>query len=386
MNLNDVYNMFYKKGFLTDQPLWPGKKEQKKKFFIDRDLIPYALRDINMTIWNDKSRRSRFLADSKSEPKYITDLIIFMRRHPFIISRMEHKCKILLQEEIDVIRYKEIIDKFLVTNKDFFSSDLLIYISGKDKENLVRESWKSMAFLIIYALVDVHVNELYRNFLLNVKLDAKKMENDQSVFISEFPADGKMFFEGDIIEHTWVIQNRGTVVWNNRCCECLNPEIVSCNSNLCLSMPEKVYPGEIISLKVSFQAPERLGNYELMWKMKNERDEFCFPEDIGLGLHFSITEKIREEGSDILLIAEEPKQVPQYQRGTYIKHKWVIKNTSKSVWENCSFECINYKTLKYAKNELSVFFCVISNQERKLISILDLQCLQRQGYICFYGN
>ena len=99
MNLNDFYNMFYKKGFITDQPLWPDKKEQKKKFFIDRDLIPYALRDINIAIWNDKSRRSRFLADSKSEPKYINNLISFMRQNPFIISRIEHKCKICCKRE-----------------------------------------------------------------------------------------------------------------------------------------------------------------------------------------------------------------------------------------------------------------------------------------------
>lgn len=90
MNLNAIYDMFYIGGDLTSEPLWFGKREQKKSFFIGRGLIPYEIRRINLNLWNDKTRRSKFFSNSRSEPEYINSLVSFMLENPFVISRIEN--------------------------------------------------------------------------------------------------------------------------------------------------------------------------------------------------------------------------------------------------------------------------------------------------------
>ena len=231
---------------------------------------------------------------------------------------------------------------------------------GKSEEIINSEYWKALAFLLIYAMVGIHINKIYRKFLLYVGLNNKINDKDCSIFINEYPADGQEFEFGETIKHTWVLKNQGMVIWENRICKCINPEIISSQHNLDINLPNKVFPGEIISIGIEFTAPYINGIYNLNWKMQNIDGSFCFPEDIGLGLHFSVIPSKKANSNNnnhdntVLLVDEFPNNVPQYKVGDVIHHTWILKNIGQSAWKEYFFECANYRTLKYAKNELSV--------------------------------
>ena len=357
MNLNTIYDLFFNGGDLTAKPLWPGKREQKKLFFMGRDIIPYEIRRIKLNLWNDKTRRSKFFSNSNSEPKYVESLTAYILENPFIISRIEYRCFSMVKDKIDVEKFSDIMKKCFQKYNNYISQDIIQYIMGESNKKIYTEYWKAIAFLIIYAMLDVNVNEVYRKFFLYVQLENKISNNDRSTFINEYPADGQEFEFGEKIKHTWVLKNQGTVVWENRYCKCLNPEIINKKINLDINLPQKVFPGEMIEICVEFTAPDKAGIYELMWKMKTSNGSFCYPEDIGLGLHFSVKphKNISNANNEIALLMDEiPNQVSQYKVGDIVKHTWILKNVGHSVWKEYFFECANFDTLKYAKNELRI--------------------------------
>lgn len=355
--LNTIYNIFFKKNVQQNTlPIWYGKTEQKVRFFLTRKLIPLEFFNLNPLIWKDKSRRCRFLSNSNNEPHYQNLLINYLSCNPFIISKMEHHCRSLLLTESEKDCFSRIANTYFLELASMISPSIKQYI-GFDNCSTDNSFERKLTFLILYALIDLNCNMVYRKFITHNLYRATLSNNstsDLSVFVSEYPQDGQRFHPGELIKHTWILKNQGNVTWNNRYCSCLNPDNIGMNSkNLDIIMPEKVFPGMIVSLEVSFNAPTQPGIYELFWKMK-ESDIYVFPELTGLGLHFSVVNEININNPPIsLLLREDPPFPKTYSACEKIHHTWFLKNIGKTTWRNYSFICTNATILNYAKQELS---------------------------------
>lgn len=119
-------------------------------------------------------------------------------------------------------------------------------------------------------------------------LDAIFCKFDNSIFIGEYPPDGQVFNRGEKILHTWVIQNKGNVIWQNRILEPINAEVFGLDKKELTINLGIVYPEERKEVTIEFNAPNVEGVYEIIWKMKNEYGELSFMNKIGLGLHFKV--------------------------------------------------------------------------------------------------
>lgn len=361
MNLNDIYDLFYQSGQLSEKPLCSqSRKKQKKEFFIgSTPLIPYEIKIINSRLWDDKSRRSRFLANSSKEPVYQKKLKDELIKNPFLIARFEEKSKVAMLGGTNKERFEKVFLDFIDNHNHILSGSIITYLTNTQTKKVVEEYWNALAFLVLYAMLGNDVNHVYRNYLLyfniNPKMNAIK---DDDRFMFEYPADGQCYKAGETIRHSWIIKNTGNVVWNKRFCECINADDIKARKSLNIPMADVIYPGETVELNIEFIAPEVEGAYELIWRMKNNKGEYTFPGKTGVGLHFTVTNQEKDPcsdaGYDFLFLEEYPADGARYRLGEMIRHEWKIKNTGTRSWKHYYFDCINAKALRYASEELMI--------------------------------
>lgn len=89
--------------------------------------------------------------------------------------------------------------------------------------------------------------------------------------IEEIPRIPVTIVAGNLYSHTWIIQNTGTTIWNEYHLECINGDNFSyAKKELCVSLKERILPGEKISVKVEFATPPIEGVYTIVWQIMNK--------------------------------------------------------------------------------------------------------------------
>lgn len=311
MNLKGVYEIFYPGKEKNNPPVWKEKPKYRSKKDFFEEIFPMELRWLNIKIWNDKARRSRFFTDSKAEKSYISVLKEYILQNPMVISRMEKKGNLILK-------------------KDIFPQ----------------------------AMNQLYVPYLYR-IENEVPHDTKERgKRDHSLFQYEYPPDMSVHKPGEWITHTWVMKNVGEIPWKNRRFECACPPEWINEESRTVKMKEIVYPGDTVSLTVHFRVPDTPGHYALNWKMKNKAGEILYTDKVGLGLHFTVLEEGKDicddENNNYRILKEKPSILATLMAGKIYEHNWTIENTGTVIWEDYYCECINGDTWGYAKNELRI--------------------------------
>ncbi len=100
MNLRGIYDIFYPGREKANPSVWKEKPKYRSKKDFFEEIFPMELRWLNIKIWSDKARRSRFFTDSKAEKSYIIALKNYILKNPMVISRMENKGNLILKNDI----------------------------------------------------------------------------------------------------------------------------------------------------------------------------------------------------------------------------------------------------------------------------------------------
>ena len=363
MNLRTIYEIFYP-GKSTQYPfVWKEipKYRSKKEFY--EEIFPMELRWLNIKLWNDKARRSRFFTDSTVEKNYVSALKEFLIQNPMVISRMESKCYLMIKDDLFPPTINQIFFQLAEQEQITFSSAIKQYLMNKEGTVLKNSFENVIIFLILYAIFPSEINQLYMPYLYRkenaISYNTEEKErDDRSLFQYEFPPDMSVHNPGEWITHTWVIKNVGKIPWKHRRLECVSPPDWLNKESRSIEIAEVVHPGDTVSFTVHFSVPDIPGHYTLCWKMKNDIDELVFCDKLGLGLHFTVIEvcieDLAEEGNNYQILEEKPAIPTTLSAGNLYKHSWMIENTGTIVWENYYCECINGDVFGYAKNELRI--------------------------------
>ena len=104
-------------------------------------------------------------------------------------------------------------------------------------------------------------------------------ENNNYRILEEKPSIPATLIAGKIYEHNWIIENTGTVIWEDYYCECINGDVWGYARNeLQISMKKKVEPGEQINIQIEFVTPPIEGSYRLIWRIMKKGGKPVFPE------------------------------------------------------------------------------------------------------------
>lgn len=299
MNLKGVYEIFYPGKEKNNPLVWKEKPKYRSKKDFFEEIFPMELRWLNIKIWSDKARRSRFFTDSKAEKSYVSVLKSYILQNPMVISRMESRGNLILKKDI----------------------------------------------------IPQQMNQIF----FRIEEQGKR---DVSLFQYEYPPDMSVHKPGEWIAHTWVMKNAGEIPWKNRRFECVSPPDWLNEESRTVKMKEIVYPGDTVSLTVHFRVPNAPGHYALNWKMKNKAGDILYTEKVGLGIHFTVLEEENDicgnENNNYRILKEKPSVPATLMAGKIYEHNWTIENTGTVIWEDYYCECINGDTWGYAKNELRI--------------------------------
>ena len=363
MNLKGVYEIFYPGKAETDPPVWKEKPKYRSKKDFFEEIFPMELRWLNIKIWSDKARRSRFFTDSKAEKSYISVLKEYILQNPMVISRMENKGNLILKKDIFPQAMNQIFFQIEEQEKISLSPALKCYLMEEGKNSLKAEWGNVLAFCILYSIFPEEVNQLYVPYLYRIENEVphdtkERGKRDHSLFQYEYPPDMSVHKPGEWITHTWVMKNVGEIPWKNRRFECACPPEWINEESRTVKMKEIVYPGDTVSLTVHFRVPDTPGHYALNWKMKNKAGEILYTDKVGLGLHFTVLEEGKDicddENNNYRILEEKPSIPATLIAGEIYEHNWIIENTGTVIWEDYYCECINGDTWGYARNELRI--------------------------------
>lgn len=150
MNLRGVYEIFYPRKEKIHPPVWKEqpKYRSKKDFF--EEIFPMELRWLNIKIWSDKARRSRFFTDSKAEKSYVSMLKHFILQNPMVISRMENKGNLILKKEIFPQTMNQIFFQIEEQEQISFSPTLRSYLQNEGLWKYNTMHFWEEKFLLIY--------------------------------------------------------------------------------------------------------------------------------------------------------------------------------------------------------------------------------------------
>lgn len=123
--------------------------------------------------------------------------------------------------------------------------------------------------------------------------------HDKSAFITETIPDGSIIPAGATFTKTWVIQNVGNSIWQDRQLICTEQSVktpcpVDIVDDIKLIPAQKtidiptVYPYQNIALSVDFVAPKVAGSYISYWKMTDSAGRLCFLNGHGLSVNIMV--------------------------------------------------------------------------------------------------
>lgn len=364
VNLKSVYEIFFPAKESVQPSVWEKKPHflSKKAFF--ELLIPMEIRWLNVKLWNNKARRSRFFSDSGQEPQFLMALKKELLKEPWGISRIERKCQLFLGENLSADIANQVFLQMLQQEDIAFSSALEWYLKDRKTGKLKTEYWKLLAFFILYAMFPGEVNQIYSAYLYKSEQQAFFAEDsrnpmDESLFLNEYPADMGIYRAGDVITHTWIMKNVGKILWEDRYYECTFSSFSIEKETLTMRLPPVVYPGDTAALTTSFLAPLVPGSYMMNWKAKDKKGNLAFPGKLGLGLHFVVVEENSPKQADTSennykVTEEYPADMCILQAGDVHVHTWTIQNTGSITWENYYCESVNGMALQYTPRELRI--------------------------------
>lgn len=367
MNLKGVYEIFYPKKNECRILVWKTKPKYRTKQEFFETLIPMEMRWLSPKLWNDKARRSRFFSDSKTENRYLSLLKEAILQNSLLITRLEGRCGQMLEENICGAHMNRIFFQIVEEEQIELSAGLKNHLMDEKTGGLKSEWGNVLAFLILYAIFPMDVNQLYGSYLYEkeVKPSAlveEPVPRDGYLFQSEYPPDMSVHRPGDMITHTWILKNVGEVPWEDRYLQCSMAPFPLSEENMRVSLPKIVYPGDTISPTVRFQTPDKPGAYELNWKVVDKNGNLIFRDKVGVGLHFTvlgrsdegILQKERLEKNNYRVLNEIPEIPATLEAGKIYTHAWTIQNTGTVVWKDYYCECINCESFHYTRNEMRI--------------------------------
>lgn len=368
MNLKEVYEIFYPGNKRKLESVWLEQPKYRSKKLFFEELVPMEIRWLNSKIWNDKSRRSRFLSDSKIEAKYIVLLRKYLLEHPWTIPRIEKRADDMLEKMIEERSMNKVFFSVLRRENIELSAVLEDYLIDKQTGSLKSRWGNVLAFYFFLSIFPNEINQIYANYLYKSEHQTQYKEDGESeeskkdcaLFQYEYPPDMSMVHPGEMLKHTWIMKNVGEIPWENRYYECVAPPFELSKDNRVIRIPETVYPGEMVSASVAFPVPDNPGIYSMTWKMKDRDGNIVYRDKLGLGLHFTVIEDDETEdvGGDAYhnykILNEAPAIPATLVAGKLYSHEWTIQNTGTTVWRNYYLECINMESFRYAKSELRV--------------------------------
>lgn len=171
---------------------------------------------------------------------------------------------------------------WIINNKEWIFSGIGITIFS-----LFCVSYKKI--ISFFKIVYYKVKRYFHKNKTKQKTD--KNIHDDSLFISESPADGIIIPVGKIFVKTWTIKNNGDVLWENRTLRCVEyAKNVFYPLKLSVKIPPTL-PGEIITIKVQYYAKGE-GDFRSRWKMYDKNNNLIYPQkSIGLGINVMVRNK-----------------------------------------------------------------------------------------------
>lgn len=136
----------------------------------------------------------------------------------------------------------------------------------------------------VFDFIDEITTQLDANWIITFKdtkeliflLSSSMFSFDDSIFISEYPADGIIVEYYQEFNHTWVIKNNGNQIWKNRYLKCVNNDIIRLKASPDIIEIPTTYPGDEVHLTAHFKAQGLPGVYESYWKMMDQNHSYCF--------------------------------------------------------------------------------------------------------------
>ncbi|HJD39878.1 MAG TPA: hypothetical protein H9913_07595 [Candidatus Blautia stercoripullorum] len=106
----------------------------------------------------------------------------------------------------------------------------------------------------------------------------EKEENNYQI-LEEKPTIPATLIAGKLYKHNWIIENTGTVTWEDYYCESINGDVWGYAKNeLRIPMKKKVEPGECVGIQIEFVTPPIEGNYKLLWRIMKKGGKPAFQE------------------------------------------------------------------------------------------------------------
>ena len=186
-------------------------------------------------------------------------------------------------------------------------------ISPDTLYRLMRGEAKSVGIVTIYRLargLGVAPIALLRVMFHDIELGPATQlpvdePGDHAAFVSDLTyADGAVVMAGQRFEKRWLLQNTGSVSWQNRKLRCMDHEIVVARKGadgtliqlfipwLKATQSEIVIadtnPGGTVEIAVEFTAPVLPCDTLSSWKMVAEDGTLCFPEHSGIWCRVSV--------------------------------------------------------------------------------------------------
>lgn len=118
------------------------------------------------------------------------------------------------------------------------------------------------------------------HFIVLEECSTKKNEDNNYRVLKEVPDIPVTLEVGTLYTHTWLIENTGSVTWQDYGCECINGECFHyTKKELQIPLKKQVRPGDQVSVKAEFVLPPVEGVYRLVWRIVDRDGKAVFPND-----------------------------------------------------------------------------------------------------------
>lgn len=118
------------------------------------------------------------------------------------------------------------------------------------------------------------------HFTVQEKEDEEEDGENNYQVVEETPAVPATLLAGDTYVHSWIIENTGTVTWENYFCKCINGEACGYSrKELQIPMKKKIRPGERIGIQIEFVTPPIEGCYRLLWRIMKNGEQSAFGKE-----------------------------------------------------------------------------------------------------------
>ncbi len=117
-------------------------------------------------------------------------------------------------------------------------------------------------------------------------------------FLSETVPDGSSFAAGATFEKTWTLKNAGTCTWTTDYAAVF-VEGKQMGAPTSVPLPKEVKPGQKVTIRVTFTAPDTPGTYRSTWRLQDENGAQFGPGRSGEGQFWAeiqVTESIGDLG------------------------------------------------------------------------------------------